>query len=302
MTESQTNALFRRLVHRIAPYSRFLRTWPLTGGVSARVTGLEVAHADGRTSKLLVRQHGDVDRARNPYIARDEFKLLNIAHAHGLAAPKPYDVDDSCELFPNPVLILEYVEGETHHAPTDLDGYLRQTATALANIHRVHAGEELSFLPRQGKGFGTRPYQLDDSLNEGRIRNALEAAWPLPQLNHSVLLHGDYWPGNLVWQGDTLAAVIDWEDAQVGDPLGDLANSRLELLWAFGIDAMHAFTNEYRALAAIDSANLPYWDLCASLRPCSTISTWGLDDLTEQRMRDRHREFVAQALARLRAG
>jgi aminoglycoside phosphotransferase (APT) family kinase protein len=90
-----------------------------------------------------------------------------------------------------------------------------------------------------------RPVTVDESLDEGRIRDALEAVWPLPQRNPSALLHGDFWPGNTLWRDGQLMAIIDWEDAQFGDPLADVANSRLEILWAFGIDVMQRFTHQY---------------------------------------------------------
>jgi aminoglycoside phosphotransferase (APT) family kinase protein len=147
----------------------------------------------------------------------------------------------------------------------------------------------------------TRPATLDESLNEGRIRDALEAAWPFPQRNTSVLLHGDFWPGNILWKDGQLVAIIDWEDAALGDPLADLANTRLEILWAFGIDAMQSFTHHYQSMTSIDFSNLPYWDLCAALRPVSQIATWGLDDITEKNMREGHRWFITQAFDKLAA-
>lgn len=299
MTDTQPDDgedAFRQLVRRLDPRATLLRTWRLTGGVSAQVTALEIERPDGQTTKLIVRRHGAVDRTRNPHIARDEFKLLRIAQSHGLAAPKPYDVDESCELFPTPFLVIDYVDGDTEFAPPDQADYLAQTATQLAKIHGVNLTQDLSFLPGLDKGFGDRPENLDASMGEARIRDALESTWPLSRLNDPVLLHGDYWPGNILWKDGRLIAVIDWEDAHVGDPLADLANSRLELLWLFGPDAMTAFTDHYRSMTTIDFTNLPYWDLCAALRPCSQLSTWGLDEATEQRMRDRHDLFVTQAL------
>jgi aminoglycoside phosphotransferase (APT) family kinase protein len=296
MTDSEQADAFQLLVKRIDPLAKLVRTWPLTGGISAQVTALEVEQPDGQVTKLIVRQHGEIDRGHNPHIAHDEFKLLQIALSHGLAAPQPYYVDESCDLFPLPYLVIGFVDGDTEFAPADLTGYLAQIAQELANIHRVQDSPDLDFLPRQGKGFGVRPETLDTSLGEERIRDALESAWPLVQENESVLLHGDYWPGNILWKEGKLAAVIDWEDARVGDPLADLANCRLELMWAFGVEAMTEFTNHYRSMSSIDLANLPYWDLCAALRPCSKLSEWGLDAATEQRMRERHAFFVAHAL------
>jgi aminoglycoside phosphotransferase (APT) family kinase protein len=295
MTNSQQDDVFRRLVQRIDPQCTLLRTWLLTGGVSAEITALEVMRADGRTTKLIVRRHGEVDRAHNPHIARDEYRLLQIAEAHGLAAPKPHYVDESCDLFSTPILVVEYVDGETDFAPADLADYLSQMATELVKIHGVKETPDLSFLPRQDKGFGERPVTLDTSLSEDRIRDALETARPLAQVNASTLLHGDYWPGNILWHNGKLAAVVDWEDARVGDPLADLGNCRLEVLWALGVDAMDDFTDRYRSPATIDTTSLPYWDLRAALRPCGKLSTWGLDAASEQRMRERHALFVTQA-------
>jgi aminoglycoside phosphotransferase (APT) family kinase protein len=40
-----------------------------------------------------------------------------------------------------------------------------------------------------------------------------------------VLLHGDFWPGNALWRDGALVAILDWEDAAIGDPLADVANA-----------------------------------------------------------------------------
>ena len=112
-----------------------------------------------------------------------------------------------------------------------------------------------------------------------------------------MLLHGDYWPGNVLWKDGALAAVIDWEDAARGDPLGDLANARLELLFFFGPDAPADFTRRYLAASPIDTTDLPSWDLAVALRPIVPFTTMFPDEPTARTMRARHRWFVEQALA-----
>lgn len=67
-----------------------------------------------------------------------------------------------------------------------------------------------------------------------------------------VLLHGDFWPGNVMWRGKTIAAILDWEDAAVGDALSDLACARVELACAAGVDAAEMFTAAYGAVRPID--------------------------------------------------
>src|SRR5260370_32206891 len=38
------------------------------------------------------------------------------------------------------------------------------------------------------------------------------------------------------------------------------------------INTMQSFTHHYASMTTIDLTNLPYWDLCAALRPASKIS------------------------------
>ena len=40
--ESKEDKKFEQVVQKIDPQSKLLRTWKLTGGVSAQVTGLEI--------------------------------------------------------------------------------------------------------------------------------------------------------------------------------------------------------------------------------------------------------------------
>lgn len=289
---------FVKLAQRLDPQSRLLRIQPLAGGVSARVTVLDIEQADGRTHHLLVRQHGEVDRQQNPDVAADEFRLLQLLHAAGLPVPKPYYLDQSGEIFPEPYVVVEYIVGETEFAPADQHNFLEQLATHLAHIHKVNGARyDLSFLPQQGRGFSERPELLDESINEGRIRDILEAMVPVMQKNPPVLLHGDFWPGNILWRNGRVVGIIDWEDARIGDPLVDLANMRLELALAFNIDAAYRFTADYLAHNPIDYDNLAYWDLCMALRPAFKLGEWAADSAAEQRMRAGHQAFVAQAIA-----
>lgn len=302
-----------QVAQKIDPKGRLLRAWRLEGGMSAQMTALEVALAGGETKKLIVRRPGEMAVRRNPQAAAEEFRVLQIVRSAGVSAQAPCLLDESGEIFPQPYLVIEYLEGRPEFAPADVHSYVVEAAAQLAAIHSIDSSKaDLAFLPKQADRFADvfkeRPLKPDDSLEETRIREALEAVWPLPELNAPVLLHGDFWPGNLLWRGDRLAAVIDWEDAEVGEPLMDLAISRLDTLWIFGVDAMNAFTQHYRSMTATDFTNLPYWDLCAALRPASRIAEWaegwpelGRKDITERTMREGHSRFVTQAFERLAA-
>lgn len=310
MMQFQTEIPFERLAQRLAPGSRLRRVWPLTGGISAEMAALEIEHPDGDIRRLIVRRPGASALRRNPQAARDEFRLLQITWSLGLATPAPYHLDESDEIFPTPYFVIEYVAGKPDFAPADLTQYIYQFAAHLAAIHGIDGSRpELSHLPQRAPECTetfAKPL-VGQALDTQRIQDRLAALGPLPQRNAPALLHGDYWPGNLLWREGRLAAVIDWEDAARGDPLMDLAISRLDMLCIFGVDALNAFTHHYQAMTALDFANLPYWDLCAALRLArligSDLAGWaafyppfGREDITEQTIREHYDYFVAQAL------
>jgi aminoglycoside phosphotransferase (APT) family kinase protein len=302
MTEATNDQKFQQLVHKVEPQSKLLRAWELKGGVSAQVTALEIEQPDRQTKRMIVRQHGPTDLKSNPQIAADEFKLLQILRSAGLPTPAPYYLDQSGDMFSTPSIVIEYIEGASEFALASED--MLQLAKQLADIHALDCSKlDVSFLPKQAQRYSEkinqRPINLDRSLDEGRIRNRLEAVWPVSQHNPAGLLHGDFWPGNILWKDGRIAAVIDWEDAAIGDPLADLAKARLEILWAFGSDAMQLFTQHYQALTGIDFTNLPVWDLFAALRPAGKLAEWAADEIAEQNMRAGHKLFVAQAFEKL---
>lgn len=90
--------------------------------------------------------------------------------------------------------------------------------------------------------------------------------------------------------------MIDWEDAAIGDPLADVANARLEVLWGHGTHATNEFTRRYRLQApAVDFTELPRWDLWAARRLTPRLTEWGLDAATEHSMREKSELFVVNA-------
>jgi aminoglycoside phosphotransferase (APT) family kinase protein len=286
------------LIQRFSPESRLLRAWPLHGGLSAQTTAFEIEQADGGIEKLVVRRHGKWDLARNPRVASDEFALLQVLHAAGIAVPKPRHLERSGEIFAAPCIVLDHVEGQTELAPRDLDGYLTRIAAQLVEIHAFGA-ERVPFLRRTEASAVAS--EVQPASLPGAAAEALRRMPPPVQVNAPVLLHGDFWPGNILWRDGRLVAVIDWEAASIGDPLLDLGASRLEILWAFGAGAMCRFTELYRSLTAVDLGNLPQWDLYVAAGAAGDLANWGLEAAAEQAMREKLAWFAERACARLPA-
>ncbi len=287
-----------------SPGGRLLAVRPLAGGVSAQVTALEIEQSGGQLLTVVVRRHGDVDFALKPEGATTEFHLLQRLVEAGLPVPQPLLLERSSELFGRPFLVMSLMPGQPFSDPTPSDSMLRQAAALLARIHAIPATDAaVTWLPAMtdtvSGRLAARPAATDLAANEAILRNTLEAVWPLPSRNRPVLLHGDYWPGNLLWENGRLTAVVDWEDAQQGDPLGDLAQARLEILWAYGISALEAFTAHYLTRNPLDATELPRWDIWAALRPIQVFTGWAESETAARQLQDRHDWFVGRALTAL---
>jgi aminoglycoside phosphotransferase (APT) family kinase protein len=292
---------------RAFPGARVLATHDLSGGISARAARIQLLTADAAEHDVVVRRPGANSLESGRRIANREYRVLQFASERQLRVPTPRYFDREAA-----ALVIDHVAGDPDFAPKDLSRALEQMAIELAKLHQLRATEELYDMPRREEqlkdSLACVPETLDDPLNEAVVRARLSERFPWPNRNHDVLLHGDYWPGNLIWQDGELGAVIDWEQCSIGDPLADVALTRLDVLWAFGNDAMEAFTRHYQTHSALDWSNLPHWDLGIALRPMSKLAQWApayapppisRPDITAATMRDGHRRFVAQALANL---
>jgi aminoglycoside phosphotransferase (APT) family kinase protein len=295
-----------QLVRAFRPGLRLLRLWPLAGGVSSQVTGIEVQRADGGRCALVLRRYGAANVAAVPHLADAEYRLLKLLFAAGLPVPRPCLADESGAIVPGSCLLTEYIDGERVHQPADLPSFTRQLGAALAAVHDCGlARVDVPFLPdasdRVLDELGTGPHVADGVVPATAIRKALQANWPPPQVSEPVVLHGDYWPGNGLWRDGRLVGVIDWEEAAFGDPMADLANIRLEIIWHFGTAAMDMLTSEYLALRpAADTATLPVWDLRAALRACEfPLETLPLPAEKIASMRAAHRDFAATTMRQL---
>lgn len=295
---------FERLVATLRPGTTLTRTWRLEGGVSAEVTAVEIVRPNGEPERLVVRRHGENDRNDNRDIASDEFRLLRLLEQAGLAIPKLIFIGQSGDIFSTPRIVLEYIDGTTETSSITMPDITGQMAAYLADLHRIgSASHDVSFLPALTDRLERMQRHAADSgamsPTEARIHQELASPRPRARTNGQALLHGDFWPDNILWRDHQIAAVIDWKDAAVGDPVFDVASARMELFWMFGGDVMTAFTTEYASRTTVDLEDLPCWEICAALDPMQNLSEWGYDPVTEATMRHKLNAFVERALSEL---
>ena len=277
---------FASIIEQLAPGAEVLRSARLAGGVSAEVHEVVFVAANGNVDRVVVRRHRNIDGKpdRRERAAR-EHALLGVLHARGLPVPR------SRMFVPPDTLVLDMMEGST----TLPDDPVKPLAVALAGIHAIAGPAGLPALP-----------VLDDPLpgllawrpdllagDAARLHCAAYAGTP-------HLLHGDYWPGNVLWQGSRLVAVLDWEDAAIGDPLADVACARVELCCMRDVQTAERFTAAYGEHAALDSARLSWWDLYVSTAALQYMNDWGLAADVLAARRAATAAWQAQALRRIR--
>jgi aminoglycoside phosphotransferase (APT) family kinase protein len=301
-----TRQQISELLRAARPGWRLIRAWPLPGATSSQVSAIKAETPDGQHATLVLRQYGAANLKSDPHAAQTEYRLLQLLSAAGQPVPRPYLADESGAIVPGPVLLQELIDGKPVEDPADLTDFAGQLAAALAAVHDCgFARAEVAFLADVGDDFarkmGTKSLPPDEYLLEADARAALAENWPPAPVNRPVVLHGDFWPGNVLWRDGRLVGIIDWEDALFGDPLADLAITRLEIGWFHGPGAMKTLTDRYLGLRPeVNAATLPLWDLRAALRACGfNLQAWGLPARQLESMRAALREFVAGALRRL---
>ena len=283
--------LFANVAHALqAELAAFER---LEGGSSANVWRLDLREDDA-VRPVVFRQH----RARglkehDAGIAGKEYRLLGRLYEMGFPVARPLYLDEA-----NRLLVTEFIDGDVAVAPENVGTAIEHMADLLVRIHSldVRLVDDAGLMPLED------PLErlvtcLPATPHSERLGSLLSTGDVMVHANPSVLIHGDYWPGNILWANDTIAALIDWEDACLGDPLADLACARVELLCQHGSAAMDDFTIRYLDHSGhLDTRSLCIWECYVSATALESMHLWGLDSEEESRRRALTQSFFNEAV------
>jgi aminoglycoside phosphotransferase (APT) family kinase protein len=281
---------------------------PLRGGVSSSVHLVQLADAAGERHAVVVRRYGEYWQQTDPAAARREFSLLDVLARASFPAPRPLMVDAEGGPFGTPTVVMTRLPGRPLLTARDLSSYLQQMARTLAELHRLPT-DELGFLPDQRhmvtRVLSKRPETVD--ALQLAVWDAAVAEWSrIGKLREQrVLVHGDYWPGNLLWVRGRLVGVVDWEQPRLGDLVKDVATCRGDLWVLFGQRAADEFLREYERASGTTICDLRFWELLISIEAVREMPEWavgyrvlGRPDLTTETAVPRIRAFAQAALER----
>ncbi|GAA1599940.1 hypothetical protein GCM10009804_65770 [Kribbella hippodromi] len=201
---------------------------------------------------------------------------LQVAEHHDLPAPRLIAADLTGDQSGTPASLETMIAGTTSW-PDGSPERLRAAGAALARLHTVSMG------PREHLPFRPRPIAVDDFATDRRLgrmpttallqqADALITAHGRPD-EPSVYLHGDVWPGNMLWSGNQVTAFIDWKTAGVGALGVDLSELRKQAAITFGPEAPTEVLTGYQQSTGHPAPHVPYWDAVAALNTPTTCWT-----------------------------
>lgn len=278
------------MIAEIAPDAETRDVRPIDGGLAAATYAV-----DTTAGRFVVKLY----RPREDTVSL-EWERLTFAQRTTVPVPEPVALDVDGRWFGAPALVMSRLPGRADVKPTDPDGWLRQIAYALAAIHETDTTGARGPLLRPWLGnrdpgsteFGTRSALID------RCVEAIRRHPPSPE-RAPILMHGDFHPGNIVWENDRLSGVVDWSGARLGSRWFELAYCRADIALLFGMCGVRRFTQHYVDFSGAALVDLPVFDLMCGLAARRLGTQW-LGAYRHQGCTDTARQFAARASAFLR--
>jgi len=266
----------------------------------------------------VVLKTGDATAALDRQQLFTTAEALELAARHALPAPRLIAADLDGTAAGTAAILMTVLAGSSKIPRVASAARLRAlgaAAGALANV---------ALTPQPGLELRTRAlYDMDfaawrTSAGTSQLLAGAEeqiASLPVPG-GETVLVHGDLWQGNTVWNGDTCSGLIDWDAAGSGSPGIDLGTLRSDAAVFFGssplestgLPAADEVLAGWQEAAGRPAEHVAYWDVAAALctvgdmsccLPGDLLGEVGRPDLDAALLSARRDAFLAAALDRL---
>ncbi|MBC7879180.1 MAG: phosphotransferase [Anaerolineales bacterium] len=301
-----TEQIAQNLLNIIAPDSLLTSITVPDGSFSNYTHIVSAKLKDGSPYQIVVRRYkvfGDYDRAEK---ARREFKTFQLLNQHQVPAPEVLYLDETGGVLGIPGIVTRFVEGKLiMDAPSNPLDWARKLAKTLAKIHSIPCKEEeQKFLLRGNEEatwflkYDAPPKYMQEYPGGADLWHLMKNLYTKIQADVPVLLHIDYWSGNILWDENEISAVIDWEEAAYGDPAVDVAYARMNMILMGLPNAADEFLQVYEAETGRKVENLGFWELAAAIRPMTDPADWKVTN-TEGLSQDIFQQFMDGARSRV---
>jgi aminoglycoside phosphotransferase (APT) family kinase protein len=203
-------------------------------GFSKKTILVELRNARSLPANIALR----VDRPFNflGTTVRDEYAPLAALHRAGVRLPKPHALEAGGAVLDGPFIIFDRMPGalvgNNFQAPGRNPVLAADVAACLAQLHRTPLVTVGNIRGADRSSREQVRQEIDKSYGHWQ---ALQRDIPLMETafqwlyanldlagSQQAVVHGDYNFNNILVDADRVAAVVDWEFVQVGDPAMDL--------------------------------------------------------------------------------
>ena len=304
----------QRIAEAIDPRLRVVSTAPATGSFTNDARILECRTPAGSRLRLVAKFLVDKPELASR-IAAVSFHAASLAREHGVPVPEPLFLDETGEVLGVPGVVSRLVEGSQVANPESPEKWAEDLACQLVQIHSIRPGERDKRFLFDGNHqtlYFTRDeypklmagHPLSSDIL-GAVRKLQSELAPAPP----VLVHLDYWHGNVLWLHGRISAVLDWDFAGYGDPGIDVAYFRMNMHLRGIRDAADCFLKAYERQSGEAVRNLGFRELAAAAQPLPSPIGWipmiremGGAQIADELAIAQYEEFVAGALQRAYEG
>lgn len=204
------------------------------GGASRQGAEITLRQPNGEERHCYLAWDGRAgDPSRLPYFERETAILRALS---GPFKDSGVRIAALIGAYPSHLALLsEFIPGNDRFPQAeDKDLLARDFIAQLAALHRLDASDP-AFAPL-GDASEAPSLRIRKNVAEWQRLNLAAGADPVLQValawlarnvpedrGQAVVLHGDAGPGNFLYRGNEVAALIDWELTHLGDPMEDLA-------------------------------------------------------------------------------
>ena len=212
------------------PHLRVISVDPIPEGHSGFTYFVTIEDGHG-PRRFVLRLPPPGARIAGPADVVRQGRIMAALHAGGLPVPATPVMSSDPVVDGRPFVLMEAVDGARIEKAGLEQKPLDIAASAVQILKKIHA------LPLDRTGIGDEPpgglnaemlrwlWLMERAPEEltgraGELGGLLAAH--IPQAHPPTLVHGDFHYGNMLFRGSEVVAVLDWEIAQIGQPLLDL--------------------------------------------------------------------------------
>ena len=284
-----------KLSDSLINYGEIINVSELSGGFSTDVFLLELTKSEN-ISKLVLRMEAGLPSENS---AKTEYKLLECIKETTIPSAVPVYLDSSGSHLGRPFFISSYIEGTQNFGSKDDAFFIETIANQLKDIHMVNT-DNLPKLPLRVDPLEGLLDYLPKKDNWIEIREYIKELSFEKYNADFKLLHGDFWPGNLLWKSHNIVGVVDWDYAAIGDPLYDLAVSCLMFRYLYGRQDMESFKVAYIDQSEFDEKRFLLWSINIASSTLYFINEWRLTNEDKDKMIDAAKLIISESYDQIR--